>query len=92
MPRIRPDSDALEYVCDDAGQSVWKYDPEEQMYYRFKDGQSFRRITGEGLPNPEVLLMERMRMLPEADPKDIDASPASYKLWEHWNAQRQKPD
>lgn len=73
----------MQFVCpDDDGD--WYYLPDAKAYKRMKDGLVRGAISGRHIPDPHALLKARRNIHPQARPP----TEATYKLWEHWNAQQ----
>ena len=78
----------MELVCHDKnGPSVWKFNPDDEIYYRFKDGEKihYRAIRGESLPDPMALWSIRKKHYPQANPEDLRPQDATFALYDHWN-------
>lgn len=78
----------MEKVCEDAGPSVWFYNKPEDKYYRVYDRtREYKAIRGQSLPDPEILLAERMKKAAvdrkRVNIKALECSPATKCLWEH---------
>lgn len=78
----------MEFVCEDTDGS-WYYLPDKQAYHRIHHGIVRGAITGKHLPDPSFLLVQRKKLYPQAREQDIAPTEATYKLWEHWNAQQE---
>lgn len=77
----------MEKVCDDAGSS-WYYCPDDDKYYRVNaQGQKYRKISGQFLPNPEEVWRQKIgAAILRGDRPDVNKlkpTPAVYALWDH---------
>lgn len=81
------ETEELDYVCDDALDSIWKYDGANNTYYRIYSDEKYTKINGEYLPDPHKLLDNRIDIHSKKGERvNIDAlkpSDAVYALWEH---------
>jgi hypothetical protein len=79
----------MEYVATDIDNSG-KFFYENGVYYK-KDfyGKDLYKIEGQYLPDPHRLkLAYSANHNPNNPDSRCDASPVTYKLWEHWNGQQ----
>lgn len=80
-------NDDLDIVCNDALDSTWKHDTSNNTYYRVYPDNTYTRIKGEYLPDPDRLLNNKIKLYKKKGERvNIDAlkpSNAIYALWEH---------
>lgn len=84
-------SDLVE-ICKDNGDSVWKYSPGDNVYYRiYEKTKEVGLISGKYIPDPEILLAKKLRIhAVRGERVNIEAlksTPAVYALWEHQKKQ-----
>lgn len=61
----------------------WFYFPEEKLYRRLKNGTMRGRVSGEQIPDYDMMAAKRSEMGLRPPTKAVKA------LWEHWNATKQ---
>lgn len=83
----------MEFICFDVDKtSPWHYEAETKMYYRnFVDGKHEGKIAGEHIPNPELLLKQRLETVmmiqgkvTGEDRNRNKPSATTYDLYKHW--------
>lgn len=71
----------------DALESVWKYNRNNNTYYRIYPDDNYTMIRGEYLPDPYALLNNRIEIYKlkgeRVNTEALKPSDAVYALWEH---------
>ena len=88
----------LEEVCYDInGDTIWKYNIQDRIYYRFnKQGKIVSKISQNNLPDPFFLWEARLKKhgVTTASELGIKLKPqqATFLLWEHKNKDMENAD
>lgn len=87
MAQINPD--AMQYVCEDGNNTQWKYNPDNDHYYRLYPDKKFTKIRRQSIPDPEVLRKNKIKALKgltkgiSINEEALRPTPAIYALWHH---------